>query len=57
MDDTQEGETDAVVPQIVSNNNPPEWPKKIIGTVIFLHAVYVFLSKFGVDFTFPKRID
>lgn len=33
------------------------WPQKIIGTILFLHAGYVFLTRFGVDFTFPKKID
>lgn len=33
------------------------WPKTIITTIIFLHSGYVFLSRFGIDLTFVKKID
>lgn len=37
-------------------NTTGSWPEKIIKTIIFLHSGFVFLSKFGVDLTFAKKI-
>lgn len=38
-------------------NNGASWPEKIVRTILFIHSGYVFLKKFGVDFTFAKNID
>ena len=40
-----------------NDNSRNTWPERIIKTILFLHSGYVFLSKFGVDFTFAKKID
>lgn len=52
-----EPESGAIDIAYTPNNSRASWPEKIIKTFLFLHSGYVFLSKFGVDFTFAKKID
>lgn len=55
VQDAQSADGDVVIGDARSNTT--NWPAEIIKTILFLHSGYVFLSKFGVDFSFTKQID